>query len=432
MQYTYKRNIYRLITVALFIMLTLSITSTFGYFRTEEISGNTNLQVSSLTIGAWTQAPEGIDAYSDTLGYGMEDLVWFEGDFWIYKGNYSYGNEPSIQNGWTYLNDLNWYSNIIYQADEIVYYNGIVYQTSGYSDEDNPENGSPWVSMMNNQVQWTTGDATTTNEQVYHEGNIWVFRKYYTTSEPGSTNEWSILGDLTFSTNYVYENGDVTLYNGNYYITDNGGWATGNTPGNPYGPWDLLDAPTWSSSIGNVDYSIHNGHLYKALVSNRNQKRQHEPGTASAYGVWTRLDSQQWQQYNTYEVNDLVLYNGDVFMLANAANSTIIPGTAGDSWNFMNNMGYDSFNTYNVGDFVVINDVVYEVVNQTNANNNAPETSANSWNRLSGYNWYWFNVYDANDIVYHEDGVYIALTSSTNIEPGTTGSETYWQLYNQH
>ncbi len=433
MTYPVSRFIRRTIISVLLVMSIFSISLSFSYFTNGEVFGDVFSDESSLTLGSWTQAPEGIDAYSSTTGYSTGDLVWFEGDFWVYKGNYSYGQDPSVANGWTYLNDLNWYSNIIYQGNEVVYYNGLVYQTTGYTDDDNPESGTPWVSMMNNQVQWTTGDATTTNEMVYHEGSIWVFRKYYTTSEPGTTNEWSLLGDLTFSTNYVYENGDVVYYDGDYYTTDSGGWATGTTPGNPYGPWDELTVPSWSSSIANgTSYVTYNGGFYEALVSNITTLRNSEPGTSASYGVWNRLDTQQWEQYNTYAVDDLVLYNSDVFMLANASNSTTTPGTAGNSWNFMNNMGYDAYNTYALGEFVVVNSIVYEVVNTTNANNYAPGTYANAWNRLSGYDWYWFNNYEVGDILYHEDGVYIALAASTNIEPGEPGSDTYWGLYNEN
>ena len=426
-------NIKRMIIWIIFVMFAFSTSSTFAYWWDGTVTGTNNNGLGTITVGEWTMPPEGIDGFSMTTDYHSGDLVWFNGDFWIYKGNYSYGQIPSVAHGWTYLNDLNWYSEIIYQSTEIVFYNGIVYQTSGYTDDDNPESGAPWVSMMNNQVQWTTGDSTTTNQQVYHDGSIWVFRKYYTTSEPGTTNEWSLLGDLTFSTNYVYANGDVTYYNGTYYTTNNGGWATGTTPGNPYGPWTALTVPNWSNAIPNgTTYVNYNGGFYKALVTNMTTLRNNQPGTSSAFGVWTQLDTQLWQQYNTYSAGNLIMYNGDIFMLANASYSTLVPGTAGNSWNYMNNMGYDPFNTYSVGDFVVINSIVYEVVNATNANNHAPGTYANAWNRLSGYDWYWFNNYVVGDILYHEDGVYIALAASTNVEPGTPGSDTYWGLYNEN
>lgn len=431
MTYHKKHHLHQLFIAALLIMLFFSTSLTFAYWWDGTVAGTNNSGSGTITVGEWTMPPEGIDGFSMTVGYGSGDLVWFNGDFWIYKGNYSYGLTPSIANGWTYLNDLNWYSNIIYQANEVVYYNGIVFQTSGYTVGNNPLDGAPWNSMMNNQVQWITGQAVVLNEVVFYNGQLWMYHDYYTTTEPGTSNGWGLVGDLTYSSAFVYNTGDVTLYNGTYYIAT--GYAKNKTPGKKNSPFNALTVPAWSSSIpSGTTHVLYNGLLYEALVTNITTLQNTTPGSSTSYGVWNAIDTQNWQQYNTYAVDDLILYNGSVFMLVNASNSTIIPGSAGNSWNLMNNMEYDPYSTYSNGDFAVVNGIVYEVVNASNANSYAPSTYANSWNRLSGYDWYWFNNYEVGDILYHADGVYIALAASTNVEPGTVGSETYWGLYNEN
>ncbi len=421
----------RITMIVLFTMFIFSISLSFGYFTSGTVLGDSSSQQSSLTLGSWTQAPEGIDAYSPTTGYGTGDLVWFEGNFWIYKGNYSYGQDPTVENGWTYLNDLNWYPSIIYQANEVVYYNGIVFQTTGYTDGDDPMLGAPWQSMMNNQVQWITGQAVTLNETVYHNGQLWMYHDYYTTSEPGTTAGWGVVGNLTYSSSFVYNTGDVTYYNGTYYLAT--GYAKNKAPNKKNSPFVVLDTPAWSSSIpSGTTHVFYSGLLYEALTTNIGTLQSTTPGSSAAYGVWHAINTQTWQQYNTYTVDDLVMYNGDVYMLDNASNSTVIPGSAGNSWDLMNNMEYDPYSTYANGEFAVVNGVVYEVVNASNANTHAPGTYADAWNRLSGYEWYWFNNYEVGDILYHADGVYIALTASTNIEPGVSGSASYWGLYNEN
>jgi hypothetical protein len=429
-------NAIRLSMMIMLLVLSMIITSsTFAawIYGVEDAEGSS---LGSIGIGAWTQAPTGVDAYSDTQAYYPGDLVWFEGEFYVYHGNYTLGNEPTIANNWTHLNDLNWYSNIIYHDGDVVFYNEIVYQAHGYNSGVDPSSGgtnNPWDNKKNNIVSWQPGNATTLNEVVYHEDQLWVFKKYYTTSEPGSTNEWALKGDLTFSTNHVYENGDIVYYSGTYYTTSNGGWATGTTPGSPYGPWTEVSVPGWSGSIPNgTEYVSYNSLIYKALVTNISTLRNTTPGSSGSKGIWTAIDTQQWQQYNTYALDELIMYNDNVYMLANTANSTDIPGTQPNSWDLMETMQYDPYNTYAVGEFAVISDIVYIVVNATNANSHAPGTYANAWNRLSDYDWYWYNVYSTGDVVYHSDGVYVALSGSTNVEPGMAGSESYWGLYNEN
>eukprot|EP01156_Anaeramoeba_ignava_P024489 Anaeramoba_ignava/c8415_g1_i1.p1 GENE.c8415_g1_i1~~c8415_g1_i1.p1 ORF type:complete len:432 (-),score=6.14 c8415_g1_i1:720-2015(-) len=431
MSHTMKTFLTRIVWILLLLMSVFSTSISFAYYYNGIVSGSDDNSLGTLSIGAWTQAPEGIDAYDPATGYNSGDLVWFEGDFWIYKGNYSYGVTPSIADGWTYLNDLNWYSTIIYQANEVVYYNGIVFQTTGYTVGDEPTLGAPWVSKMNNQVQWITGQAVTLNEIVYYNGSLWMYHDYYTTTEPGSNDGWGLVGDLTYSSGFVYNTGDVTLYNGTYYIAT--GYAKNKRPDKKNSPFSALTVPAWSSSIpSGTTHVSYGGLLYEALTTNITTLQTTTPGSSASYGVWHAIDTQEWQQYNTYVTNDLVMYNGSVFMLDNASNSTVVPGTAGNSWDLMNNMEYDPFSTYSVGEFAVVNGIVYEVVNATNANAYAPEVVADSWNRLSGYEWYWFNNYEVGDILYHNDGVYIALAASTNIEPGVSGSESYWGLYNEN
>lgn len=427
-----KTIILHLLRSFLTIALILTTTISFAYFIGGGVIGDSLTDNSSLTIGSWTQAPEGIDAYSDAVGYHSGDLVWFEGEFYEYHGSYSQGNEPSIANNWMLLNDLNWYDSVNYYTDDIIYYQGIVYKaiSNGNLNKSPLTYNNYWENMKNNVVSWHSGDAASQHDIYYHEGQLWMYMRYYTQTEPGSNSEWRLVGDLTYNSNYVYADGDLVLHNGTYYVAS--GWANNSTPGNS-GNWIATTMSTWSSSIASgTTYVSYNGLIYEALVSNMTTLRNNEPGTASSKGVWQAITTQEWQPYNTYSVDDLVMYNGSVYMLDTVANSSITPGTQNNSWDLMDTMFYDEFNTYAVGEFAVINDVVYEVVNATNANSHAPGTYANAWNRVSGYDWYWYNVYEAGDVVYHSDGVYVSLTSSTNVEPGTSGSETYWGYYNEN
>ncbi len=430
----YRKNIkYILILVLLATFTVLVSTSlTYGYWA-GNISGSMSNANPSVGVGTWNMnaSPDGIDAFDLSTAYQTDDIVWYNNSIYQYHGSYTTNTEPSNASNWTTLNDLNWYDTVTYRAGDTVYHNGIVYvaqwENNNLEPSEQSVNGA-WSSMMQNNVAWVTGQASSLNDIVYHNGQLWIYKGYYTTSQPGSQSDWALLGDLTYSSSYVYANGDITFYNNKYYLTNNGGWASGSVPGTN-SAWTLLNTPTWTNKVKNgTQYVLYNGYLYKALTTTLSALRNNQPGSSGSYGVWTALNTQQYQQYNTYTNGTLVMYNANVYELANSANSTLLPGTAANSWNLMNSMLYDAYSTYANGDYAIYNGLVYQVINQTNANTSAPGVIANSWNLLNGYDYYWYNTYQANDIVYYNDVVYKALTITTNNEPGIPSSSTYWAI----
>jgi len=407
---------------------------TYAYWASTVLGDQTNSDT-DIAIGLWPfgpNSPDGINAYDETVGYGNGDLVWYNGDLWINQGYYSLNNVPSPANNWIIYNDLNWYATVTYRLDDIVYYNDNLYRSKWEQTNNDPltsgVNG-PWENQVTDTLSWQTGQASNLNDVVYFDGALWIYKGYYTTSEPGSQSQWSLLGDLNYSSNYVYADGDVTLYNGVYYTTSNGGWASGSTPGTN-GAWTALTVPTFNGSVpNNTEYTLYNGLLYEALVKINGQKRFIEPGTSASKGIWQAINTQEWQPYNTYVNGDLVMYQSNVFELANDTNSSDIPGTTANSWNGMATIEYNPLNIYQLGEYVVFNANVYQVVDATNANNNTPGSVANAWNRMDGYDYYWFNVYSVGDIVYYNDAVYIATAQSFNQQPDLPGSSSVWELY---
>lgn len=98
--------------------------------------------------------------------------------------------------------------------------------------------------------------------------------------------------------------------------------------------------------------------------------KRNEPGISAGKGIWQQIATQQWRQFNTYVLNELVMHNGYVYQLTNVSNSSIEPGTAANSWNLKNTIDYQPFNYYANGDYTIYNGNVYVVVNQNNANYN--------------------------------------------------------------
>jgi hypothetical protein len=425
-----------LIHINLVLILVMFSTSiTFAIWVDEDGVTGASAEANSLvTIGQWSSVnnvPDGITLWDENDHYSLDDLVWYDGEIYMYRGYYSNaGEEPSNAHNWRYLRDLDWHSTVKYFDGEIVYHNGVIYEAQHEASGEEPgtvANGQ-WDSLIEDSISWTTGQATNLDEIVYYNGQLWKYYGYYTTSVPGSQSDWGIVGDLTYSANYVYSNNSLVLYNGNYYYTTNGGWASNSTPGSN-GAWIQVSISNWTygSVTSSTKYVSYNGLIYGALVSNQSQL-QNEPGTTSAKGYWQAINTDQWQAYNTYEANDLVMWNSEVWILANVSNSSIEPGTANNSWNDSGSLDYESTSTYANGDYVIYNDLVYVVVNATNANQYAPGVIANSWNLLSGYEWYDTNIYYSGDIVYYSGAVYTVNVASTTAEPGISSD---WIIVNQ-
>jgi len=419
-----------LLLTSMFFMLLTATDETYTYW------GNINVldqKTSSISIGSWNIGPDGISLYDSATPYYQNNLVWYNGQLWRYKGNYSLGLTPSNANGWIIYNDLSWYSTVIYLSGEIVYFNDSIYTSSSEHINQNPQTtglNGPWTNYLANTITWTPGQTFTLNQTVYHNGVIWQFRNNSTTTEPGSTNQWSLLGDINFSLNYVYLNGDIVLYNGVYYTTTNGAAATGTIPGGNNSPWTVVSVPTFVNNVpNNTTYTLYNGILYRALQNITRKRRNIVPGSAASQGVWNAITTQEWQQYNTYTNGDLVMYQGNVYQLINSANSTNIPGTTANSWAGLPSLNYQASKVYSVNDYAVYNGNVYRVVNATNANLYAPGTFQNAWNQLNGYDWYWFNTYQAGSVVYYGNAIYISLQTTTNHQPDLPGSSIYWALY---
>ena len=415
----------------LFVMLfMLSLTSniTFTYWSNIDLNDTNN---STVTVGQWSLAPNGISLYDSQATYTTGDLVWFNDEIWEYHGVSTQGTEPSVAANWTILNDLNWYATVTYRNGDVVLYNNHIYVTSTETTNEDPEltglNG-PWVIQTSDAYVWQVGQTVVLNEVVYHNGSLWIYKGISTTSEPGTQNDWALYGDLLFSINYTYADGDYVEYNGSYYLVANGAGATGTIPGSN-GSWTQLTVPAFNGSVpNNSTYTTYNGLFYVALQGKVNGgDRSIVPGSLESFGIWQALNTQEWQQYNTYVNGDLVMYQSNVYQLANSVNSTNTPGTTTDSWNGLRTVDYDPSFTYSIGDYVLYNSEIYVVVNEINANSSAPGTITNAWNQISGYDWYSFNVYEINDVVFYNNAVYKAIQQTTNEQPDLTPGS--WTLY---
>jgi len=162
----------RLITIfILFVIFSLfSSYNTFAYWY--QINNSTN-EVVNIPLGSWFTIPNGVNLYVQGNTYSTGDLVWYENQLWIFRGN-STTLSPSITNGWTTYNDYNWYPSIIYREDDIVFYNGTVYKASYYNTNQNPSSSNAWINTNTNDVEWKIGQASNMNTVVYYQGQLHI------------------------------------------------------------------------------------------------------------------------------------------------------------------------------------------------------------------------------------------------------------------
>lgn len=177
MKNIHKRMLSSCLLMILFMLL-CSTNNTYAYCASNVLGAQTNTG-GTVTIGSWTfgpYSPEGI-YYDETIGYTTGDIVWYNGNIWINQGNYSQNKIPSISNGWTVYNDLYWYSNITYRSGDNVCHIDDIYVVKWTHNNTNPSisgvNG-PWENQLTDTLSWLTGQATTLNEIVFYNNQLYI------------------------------------------------------------------------------------------------------------------------------------------------------------------------------------------------------------------------------------------------------------------
>lgn len=136
----------------------------------------------------------------------------------------------------------------------------------------------------------------------------------------------------------------------------------------------------------------------------------------------------------TYELNDVVKYEGNVYVYINNASASGNNPTNATYWALMVSGikfegAYDNATAYQVGDGVSYNGVLYVALQNTTGN---LPTNATYWSRFnSGFRWMgeWAAAtpYLQDDLVYNGVSTYIATSNFTS--GATFASDTDWDLF---
>jgi hypothetical protein len=352
--------------------------------------------------------------WDKNISYKLNDLVYHKGSSYLNNQDVNLGNEPSITDStWSVLGKRGlyhrgaWSNATQYYAGDAVSYHGESWYALSDSLNITPAEGLTWTLLSSKGTifkgQWVLTSEYKVDDLVTHNGSMWISLVDSTNSEPSLTNtDWLLvaskgdkgiqpIGQWSNSTNYVV--GDFVNYLGSGYI------SKGNTPSGTL--------PTEES--------------FWAKVVDKGDKGVYPQG--------------QWSKSKTYKMDDIVVYNGQVFRSLIDNNLNIIP--VGDStWELFLYKGYtnkgvwNNSSVYQVDDLVVYASSLWRAIT-SGSNNNPAITKDTNWELVAGgitlrNAWDSNTAYKINDIVTYSNSTWLSKTENTNSEPTTSSSD--WEV----
>ena len=325
-----------------------------------------------------------------------------------------------------------WTTEILYQKDDVVRYGG-----------------STWVCIRKHVASAFASDQVFfLNESDTDPSPAWI--------KMTDGRSWRD----TWQSSRLYNPGDVSLYSGNLYLC-----VVSHTSGNTFAEnssnWEIyLESIKWnnewstSTRYGVGDLVRYNSIVYKCIT-------EHTSNASSSFGL--EADQNSWEIYYEaeeyignwttgvrYRVNDLVTYNGTLWVCVEGHTAGSDSDINFDTryWDiklpgFEYNLEWDSETAYTVGDVVKYGGYLYYSL--TNNYNRSPGSNIYQiedyegpldWQILSkGVNfrgeWSALSSYKTGDVVRRGGNLYVAIIDSTS--DGSTidyADESNWELLN--
>ena len=244
-----------------------------------------------------------------------------------------------------------------------------------YTNGKCPKPGSP--SADNNpyrslSIDWVPNQYYYQNEIVRYDGNIYILvsSKSNSPQSPPSKvqEEWRLLSHINYDQVHKrYEDTYLKIKEDTVvFLLQTGLWKDINFPTWPYDNQTQLkftESYDRNKTYTNIIYNgktispvvFHNNGIYK--TENLTLSNQHEPGTY--YGAWNRIDSIQWNDFNTYKKNDVVTHNGFVYQ-ASRDGIRNTPGEISPEWILIMELKYQENVIYKRGHVVLYKNKMYK------------------------------------------------------------------------
>lgn len=319
-------------------------------------------------IHDFVYSPTVIRVYNYQDPYRKGDIVLYQGTYYIALQDGDGGWNGAINAGHVWMPLGN-----IYRSGTLYPINSVVYdlETEAYyinlANWSSDITSAQWKRVGLNYAKWITyfkGDLVTYDIM---ENDVLVRKTFYSVANnhahqvPGSAKHaWKLYeNNINFTDGYLYFAGEYTYVasNNNYYRSTSTNGYVGNLPGTTNG-WVLLTNKTWTSNtiFNNNDMTIYNGREY-AWIGQTSANNTPIPGTSTS---WEAMD-RNWHEYNTYEVGDAVYYNGGIYSFnGTGPNQGLEPGS-GPGWTLFT-IDWFAYNIYEYNDVVIHNGSVWRAL----------------------------------------------------------------------
>ena len=381
-------------------------------------SGNsfsdTNLSLVSSTIPTWssnTYYPVGIIIQSGNVMYKCTSAHTSSNAFNTDLANWEIFHTPNAFVRY-------WQANTEYKAGQLVVVNGNLYRrtSDGY---DTIWSTDFWELVTNSITDWSANTNYTRGQYVNYNGALYKCIKDHI-AQPAFQNDtgnWQkIYSNLeAWTSNTQYFVNDVVTYNNALYGCKT---KTNKTTFDPT-EWEpiLTNIKDWASNTNYIvgQLVINDSKLYECTVANTSSTTFVADTTK-----WKEISASipeitMWVPFKDYTVDNLVLYNNNLYSCTTAHTSTqlftetywqiISAGSGLNTWK--------SGSQYLVDNVVVYNNRIYKCKTQ---NNDSAFTVAN-WTAIvcdSVTNWESNTLYQPNTFVMADGALYICLTANTS------------------
>ncbi|MCG7944931.1 MAG: hypothetical protein N0C84_01145 [Candidatus Thiodiazotropha taylori] len=318
--------------------------------------------------------------YYSTADYKKGDLVLFENEFWAAtKDGAGDINDPAVRaTDWrladqdeiptapTINNTYEWWPGKKYNKGDMVAYNGLLYvnQTGEYDSDLNPSTDNinwseytfaaegkvviePWEATRtyaaDNQARGEDGltyvsqlDGNLNNDPTADTGTNWVL------AEKGRNGYAK--GVDTYESGSLYREGDITVFEGQFYVNTSGDVDNTKTPDEDLSNWKKYDKPAlWDPDAeynagDKVSDSDGNTYIYINQTPEKGVDPVEDTGNNGDTSHWVKVETDEittipeWVPIRTYEVNDLIAWKGKIYRNTSGNNTFTPPTNDSANW----------------------------------------------------------------------------------------------------
>lgn len=353
-----------------------------------------------LKSGVWVEFSSGISTWTANTVYAVNDIVIDSSNLYICTTAHTSGSsfDSTEQANWNKVGGgdasiNNWASGATYTTGTIVIYGNTLYKcnTNHTGSGTFGADEANWDSINAYIPSWTASTYYKIGATVLNNNKLYICTTAHTSTITFSATSWTQIGgggagiiDWASTKDYAVE--DIVYYSKSLFKCN-----TAHTSGSAFNAdeskWTLMyaDIKLWQSSLyyvvgaivleSNVLYRCNTSHTSGSIFNATEQANWDVIGEPSLILEWTANTS--------YSVNDIAIYNGDLYKCVTAH----ISGSTFDAieelnWSLLGRPNIDDWATsynYQVDDMVIYANSIYRCIAQHTSNNTNFSADVTNW-----------------------------------------------------